>query len=413
MVLDTSRMPAAQVKLLPKLATPEIRDAFWKKQANAAVCLLALGEHDAVWPLLKHTPNPSLRSFIIERLARLGADCQILSVRLAQESDPSIQQALILALGDFDADNISNQQRQNTVKQLVNLYRSHPDSGVHSAAAWALRQWQEEQIVKGLDDELRSYTSQGRRSWLVNSQGQTFIAVNGPVEFLMGEDRKKKVTLSHRFAIGTCEVTVAQFQRFRPNHEQIIEFAPHADCPVNNVSWYDAAEYCNWLSKQEGIPKDQWCYGPNISDEYAEGMRIEPKFLERTGYRLTTEAEWEFCCRAGTDTSYFFGQSLNLLARYSWFGTNSRHQVWPVGSLRPNGLGLFDTHGNIEEWCHDLLLPSDGIDAIVRVRDRRVLRGGNFTYTPPGVRSSDRTNFFQRADDHNASVGFRVARTLP
>ena len=178
--------------VLPKSATPEIRDAFWKKQANAAVCLLGLGEPEAVWPLLKQTPNPSLRSFIIDRLARLGADFETLADHLAQETDPSIQQAVILALGEFDAGKLSNQQRQSVVEQLMTLYRTNSDPGIHSAAAWTLRQWQEEKTVKRLDAELRSAASEGQRNWFINSQGQTFVVVNGPVEFVMGERRPKE-----------------------------------------------------------------------------------------------------------------------------------------------------------------------------------------------------------------------------
>ena len=112
--------------------------------------------------------------------------------------------------------------------------------------------------------------------------------------------------------------------------------------------------YCNWLSEQEGIPKDQWCYEPNDKGEYAEGMKIPADFLQRTGYRLPTEAEWEYACRAGTTSAFGFGEPEELLDRYAWYISNSKNRMWPVGLLKPNGLGLFDMHGNAWEWCHDL-----------------------------------------------------------
>ena len=103
--------------------------------------------------------------------------------------------------------------------------------------------------------------------------------------------------------MATHEVTVEQFQKFRSDHKYDARYAPQPDCPVNMVSWYDAVAYCNWLNEQEDIPKDQWCYEPNDKGEYAEGMKIAADFLSRTGYRLPTDEEWEFVCRAGTTSS--------------------------------------------------------------------------------------------------------------
>ena len=81
--------------------------------------------------------------------------------------------------------------------------------------------------------------------------------------------------------------------------------AVHA--PANIVTWYDAAAYCNWLSEQEGIPKTQWCYDPD--QKFAEGMKLPADYLSRTGYRLPSEAEWEFACRAGTISSRYYGHT--------------------------------------------------------------------------------------------------------
>ncbi len=394
----------------PNDATPEIRDAFWKKQANAAVGLLGLGELD--WPLLKQMPNPSLRSFIIDRMARLGADFKTLADHLVQETDPSRLQAVILALGEFDAGKMSNQQRQSVVEQLTTLYGTNSDSGVHSAAAWTLRQWHEENTVVRLDAELRSASSQAQRNWFINSQGQTFVVVDGPVEFVMG-DQATKVKLSHRFAVAAHEVTVAQFKQFREDPQVYSDFSPQPDCPVNTVNWYASVAYCNWLSEHEGIPKDQWCYEPNDKGQYAEGMKIPADSLQRTGYRLPTEAEWEYACRAGTTTTYSFGEPVELLDRYACYMANSQHRMSSVGLLKPNGLGLFDMHGNASEWCHDLWesKSNDSLDVMVKDQESRVLRGGSFAIHPVYVRSAIRFN--DQPANRNRNNGFRPARTYP
>ncbi len=125
----------------PKDAEPAEGDAFWKKQANAAVCLLELGETNSVWPLFQQTPNPSLRSLIIDRLARLGATPGVIAKRIKQESDSASRYALTLTLGQFDARNWSSEQRRSFTVQMATLYREDPDPGVHSAAGWTLRQW--------------------------------------------------------------------------------------------------------------------------------------------------------------------------------------------------------------------------------------------------------------------------------
>ncbi len=108
-----------------------------------------------------------------------------------------------------------------------------------------------------------------QRRWMTNSQRQHLVIVPIPADSA-GE------SLDYSFAMGTQEVTVEQFIRFRQQHQIDSGSAGHPDCPAHLVSWFDAAAYCNWLSEVEGIPREQWCYEPNLSGDFGEGMKLKP-----------------------------------------------------------------------------------------------------------------------------------------
>jgi len=279
---------------------------------------------------------------------------------------------------------------------------------------------------------------EGERHWYRTREGQTMVVIPGPVEFLMGSpsaeaDQKAGFEQQHRlrigrsFAVADSPVTVIQYLAFLDAYRNLRlpsmdsdrrKFAPAADCPMIAVQWYEAAAYCNWLSKKEGIPEEQWCYATNAFGQYAEGMKRVANMLSRTGYRLPTEAEWECACRAGTVTCRYYGETDELLPKYAWFENNSKQRTWPVGNVKPNDFGLFDMQGNVYQWCQDAfaLYPRSLLDAnevpadeaVASDKVSRVLRGGGFPNRPKDVRSAERL-WFQ--PNTRFGSGFRVART--
>jgi formylglycine-generating enzyme required for sulfatase activity len=392
-----------------------------RRQAGIGTALLVMGRAERVWPLLRQQPDPTLRSYLIDRAGPGGVDAKVLIERLDQEKEVSVRQAIVLSLGEYGLDRLSPAQRENIKPRLLQLHREDGDPGIHGAAEWLLRQWGMKGELTKIEQELATGKVEGKREWYVNGQGQTMVVLLDAGEFWMGEDQgRHRQKVGRSFAVASKEVTVEQFLRFRQVHQYQKEFAPKTDCPVNSVTWYDAAAYCNWLSDREGIPKDQWCYEANKDGKYAEGMRMAPNYLQRTGYRLPTEEEWEYACRAGSETAYSFGEPMDLLGKYAWYQGNSLSQSQSVGTLRPNEYGLFDMHGNAGAWTQSAYEAGKGGRGMTRVEDVdntdikntifRVLRGGSFTNHAPLVRSANRLWYLPTT--RSFFVGFRPARTF-
>ncbi|MFA7231407.1 MAG: formylglycine-generating enzyme family protein [Victivallaceae bacterium] len=153
--------------------------------------------------------------------------------------------------------------------------------------------------------------------------------------------------------------------------------------PVERVRWTDAALYCNARSIKEGL---QPCYNPAT-------WKCD---FSKNGYRLPTEAEWEYACRANSSSDYYFDGEAAQLGRYGWFRNNSDEKVHPAGKKKPNAFGLYDMYGNVNEWCNDFYAADYYLKSLTdnprgpAAGSKRVLRGGSWSDRAKNCRSARR-----------------------
>jgi formylglycine-generating enzyme required for sulfatase activity len=210
------------------------------------------------------------------------------------------------------------------------------------------------------------------------------------IDQLPAEAPKHRVRITKPFYLGRCEVTQAQYERVVGSNPSKIKDDPQG--PVETVSWNDVSEFCRKLGE---LPQEQ-------------GTRAE--------YRLPTEAEWEYACRAGTTTLWYSGDAEGALKEHAWFGETSAGKTRPVGKKSPNAWGLYDMHGNVWEWCQDWW--SDRYDTTSPMDDplgasggwHRVMRGGSWDNSASQTRASYRSKY--GPGGRFEYLGYRLARTV-
>lgn len=243
-----------------------------------------------------------------------------------------------------------------------------------------------------------------------NSIGMEFVLINppevAPDGFRMGspkgekdrdeDEHQHRVVLTSPYWLGVTQVTQSQYRAlmgknpsgFRTKVGGVLGFGGHefdlVDHPVETVSWNDALEFVERLSERDG-----------------------------QRYRLPSEAEWEFACRAGSTSRFYFGDADGRLRDYAWYHKSSGWRTHPVGKLKPNAWGLYDMHGNVWEWCKDVWHRSYNhapTDDSARTGggeiQRRVLRGGSWDFDPRHCRSASRHRITPDVSHNN--FGFRV-----
>jgi len=257
---------------------------------------------------------------------------------------------------------------------------------------------------------------------LISAKNKTFTMGSPSNEPEREDDETQhQVTFSYDFLMGKYEVTQAEYENLMGN-DYAKDYGVGDNYPVYYVSWWDAIKYCNALSKKEGFPV---AYNESTGDLLDANGNKTTDITKVKGYRLPTEAEWEYACR-GEDTRqgvyppFYTGNNLTTSqANYDGnipYNGNAkgtyREKTIEVGSFSPNSYGLYDMHGNVWEWCHDWF--DDYIGNVTNpigpsTGSYRVLRGGSWIYYAKFCRSANRRSNIPTNRDSND--GFRIARS--
>ncbi len=415
----------ASSEAIHDLAKKAAAEKNWRLKARLAVVALHLEDDRIAADMCRidDRPDPVQRTIFIDELPAWHGDVTRLATYCQARSDAALRSGLCLAVGSIPSGQLTDAERKAWKPVLTQWYETASDGVTHSAAGWALRQW-------GIEAPALSATSQPSegRQWLVNSLGMTLLKIN-PGVFVRKDEtpeaKEQTVQLTRAFFLSDREISVGQFQQFisdanYPNGEKPekwpgadAQISPTPDHPVQQVNWYDAVLFCNWLSRKEGRTP---CYERTGKKEKVKLGNSEYErdvwrlVADATGYRLPTEAEWEYACRAGTTTEFASGGDEEMLRKYAVFQAS---RTASGGSKLPNGWGLFDMHGNVWEWCWDGYEKYDAKSPAVDPTGApgvpaRVFRGGGWVNTADIARASYRNG--NTPEYRNFSLGFRVAR---
>ncbi len=456
-------------------------------KANLIIAMMQLGSSN-YQNYLDRSQHVSVATEIIERLGPSSGLNPRSVIELTNQlanwrtADSRPLASLILSMGQFNDAQIPQSRRKSLIPLLLNVFINHPDVEVHSSTRWLLQEWGATSQLVAAEQKLRASDPTPGHRWHVDLAGNTFAIFEPVDQFSMGiteaqrELAKTQASytdgeqlhlrrIPRRFGICIHEVTNAQFAEFEAHmvdvwkqqlatldsedktkakqlkawiadvpRRQKKRSSSSPDAPVVEISWIRVLAYCRWLSDKHStgfcLPSvsrlQQWYHDKT-------DVPLLQKHLRKPGYRLPTAAEWEYACKANTNTLRPHGSIPSRLEAYAWYGADRTFGPQRVGTLKPNGFGLFDMLGNASEWCltwYREVLPdpslaisrelvtSDNSDPIWPdigeaqkgwQSDLREHRGASYQHNANDLRTSKR--FHLRPYKGLNYLGFRLART--
>lgn len=347
----------------------------WQLKARLAVLALHFGDQRIAEGMceIQNRPDPIERTKFIKEVQTWHGDLQHLAdelLKIDHDASPALRSGLCLAVGSIPLDQLQSLKVKQKWVNIFSSYLDQPDTGAHSAAGWALRNWDEE-----LETTIKPSTdSAGGRNWSHNSVGMAMLKIPPsktihPSQDFIDQDEVGHLVVAQPFWLADREVSVQMFITFMddsdPSVEKPIDWRPDAryghhstkNEPVSKILWNDAVLFCNWLSKREGLTP---CYERAGETEEFKRARGNVRTVTRQeeeviitdvwrfhptadGYRLPTDSEWVHACRSGTNTDYPCGDEQHLWDNGEFlfydYAVCRQGQKEDCGSKLPNGWG--------------------------------------------------------------------------
>ena len=378
-----------------------------RRKATAIELAQRLGQDGPFWKHLDDLTDPRVRTELINDFATVPLTWNEISQRL-QSLPPRSRQAILLGMPER-MKTLSEVDKNDAREKLLEFFRSDPDAGVHAAAGFVLREIGDESSLAIEEERLaRDRTKTG--NWCVIKNRLCMVSIAPPGNIIIGPRNNKverqsgqidpvTMTINYPFEISSTEITVRQFREYNQNLTPAELVTPSDDCPMSHIDLFSAMRFCRWLSEQEPDFDPERCVYPP-ADQIGPGLLLAIDYQRWPGFRLPTVHEWEYATHGQTQTKRFFGDNNNDLNHYCWWVENAHEQLWPVGLKRPNYFGLFDTYGNVYEWCHD---PNTVFDST-----SQPIRGGHYAATQRNLGAA--IDARSASSSRLSTVGFRVVR---